>query len=253
MIKLQQVTSGYPQKEILSKVSISIPASKMTVILGPNGCGKSTLLKTISGILPAQSGKIFIYDKEIHDYSSTELARKLAYLPQNPPVPDMTVERLVLQGRFPYLSYPKNYRDNDFQIAHHAMKQLGIETLADVPLNTLSGGTRQKVYLAMALAQSTDIILLDEPTTHLDISYQLQIAEYTHFLCDNHKTAVMVLHDLPMAMQIADWIIVMNQGNVVQEGTPEEIFASRCLDSIFHIKFNRLMAPLGWQYYCIKE
>lgn len=250
MININQLSAGYPQKNVLFDVSLAIPASKVTVIVGPNGCGKSTLLKTVCGILPVRSGSISVSGRNLSEYTPTERAKHIAYLAQSRQTPDISVERLVLHGRFPYLSYPRHYREQDFQIAHEAMKRLNIDHLADTPLSALSGGTRQKVYIAMALAQDTPAILFDEPTAYLDISYQLQMMEHARFLCESGKTVVMVLHDLSLAMQVADQIAVMDRGTIVQTGGPEEIFASRCLDSVFDITVRRIRTQDKWHYYC---
>lgn len=249
MIKASGLSSGYPGKTVLSSVDITIPAGKVTMIVGPNGCGKSTLLKTLCGLLPVQSGEIQLSGRNINEYSPKLLAQQLAYLPQSRPIPDITVERMVLHGRFPYLSYPRRYRTQDLQIARGAMERMGILELAQTPLPALSGGQRQKVYIAMALAQDTPIVLLDEPTTYLDVSHQLQMMEHARFLCREGKTVVMVLHDLSMALQVADQLIVMDRGRIVQQGRPEEIFTSQCLDAVFGVSFGRVQTKSGWHYY----
>lgn len=250
MIKIEHLSAGYPQKTVLFDISLTIPSSNVTVIVGPNGCGKSTLLKAICGIIPPSSGSIHINHKILSEYTPTERAKQVAYLTQNRQTPDISAERLVLHGRFPYLSYPRRYRKEDFQIARKAMQRLGIDHLADAPLSSLSGGTRQKVYIAMALAQDTPAILFDEPTTYLDISYQLQMMEHARFLSESGKAVVMVLHDLSLAMQVADRIAVMDNGHIIQTGNPEEIFTSRCLDSVFHVNVRRVQTSNGWHYFC---
>jgi iron complex transport system ATP-binding protein len=249
MIKITNLCTGYSFKEILHHVNLTIPSGKITVIVGPNGCGKSTLLKTLCGILPIQSGTISLEEQNLATFTPQTLARRISYLAQNRQIPDITVQRMVLHGRFPYLSYPRRYRKEDLQIASDAMNRMGIADLADVPLSHLSGGTRQKVYIAMALAQNTPIVLFDEPTTYLDISHQLQTMEHARFLTSEDKTVVMVLHDLSMALQTADQLVVMNQGMIVTQGTPEEIYSSGCLDQIFGIKLKRIQTNTGWHYY----
>ena len=250
MIKVTNLSNGYTAEEILHDININIPAGKITVIVGPNGCGKSTLLKTFCGILPFSKGTIQLNGQPLNSYTPQMLARQISYLAQSRQVPDITVQRMVLHGRFPYLSYPRRYRAADLQIAGDAMIRMGIEALADTPLNQLSGGTRQKVYIAMALAQDTPVILFDEPTTYLDISHQLQMMEHARFLCQEGKTVVMVLHDLSMSLQIADQMIVMNKGRVVKQGTPQEIFDSKCLNNVFGVELSRIQTRTGWHYYC---
>ncbi len=249
MIKVENLSLSYPGHPVLSGVNLSIPAGKITVIVGPNGCGKSTFLKALVGICPCDSGTILVDGQNISRYSTKELARKVAYLAQNRQVPDISVLRMVLHGRFPYLSYPRRYKKEDFSIAYEAMEQMGIEDLAEEPLNALSGGTRQKVYIAVALAQDTPAILLDEPTTFLDVAHQLQMMEHARFLAEKGKAVVMVLHDLSMAMQTADQLAVMAEGRLLRCGEPEMIFDSGCLDSVFGIRVCRFQTPEGWQYY----
>lgn len=250
MIKTTNLCAGYSSGQILFDINLEIPTGKITVILGPNGCGKSTLLKTFCGILPVQSGAIHLGPDCLDTFTPKTLARQISYLAQSRQTGDITVQRMVLHGRFPYLSYPRRYRANDFQIAQDAMNRMGIADLADAPIGTLSGGTRQKVYIAMALAQDTPIILFDEPTTYLDISHQLQMMEHARFLSREGKTIVMVLHDISMAMQVADKIIVMDKGHVIEQGTPQTVYDSGFLDQVFGVKISRIQTSNGWHYYC---
>ena len=208
MLEIKNLTAGYPGRPVLQDVRFAIPEGKVTVIAGPNGSGKSTLLKAIGGILPARR-ELYLQGQPLHSLSQQELARKIAFLPQNRPIPEITVERLVLHGRFPYLSYPRRYRKEDIAAAAAAMEQMGLSHLARTPLANLSGGQRQKVYIAMALAQDTPLILMDEPTTYLDIRHQLHLMQEVKELKAQGKTAIMVLHDLPHAFAAADKIVVM--------------------------------------------
>lgn len=250
MIEIRDLEAGYPDKQVLKSVNLRIEKGKITVILGPNGCGKSTLLKTIVGILPVQSGSVFFDGTDAAGLSSRQRAQKAAYLSQNRSVPDITVERMVLHGRFPYLSYPRRYQKRDLEIAGKAMERMGIRELADRSLSSLSGGQRQKVYIAMALAQDTPVILLDEPTTYLDVSHQIQMMKHAGFLCREGKTVVMVLHDIPMAMQTADKIILMRDGEVCIQGNPEDVYQSGWMNHVFGVDVRRTETPFGWQYYC---
>lgn len=249
MLEIRNLYAGYGGAEILRNISLSIPAGKMTIIVGPNGCGKTTLLKAVAGLIPLSKGEILLDDFRIRDLPPRELARRIAYLPQNRPIPDITAERMVLHGRFPYLSYPRRYRRTDLEIARNAMETLGISDLADRYVGTLSGGQRQKVYIAMALAQETPVILMDEPTTFLDIAHQLQMMEQARFLADGEKTVVMVLHDLSAAMKCADQLVVMSDGEILAQGTPEKVFAGDTLEKAFSVRVARTQTPDGWQYY----
>lgn len=248
MLEIQNLTAGYPGHPVLDRVSLTLPQGKVTVIVGPNGCGKSTLLKSLAGILKPE-GEIRLDGQSLTSLSSQELAQKIAYLPQNRQIPDITAERLVLHGRFPYLNYPRRYRKEDYAIARAAMERMGIGDLAQRSLPTLSGGQRQKVYIAMALAQDTPVILMDEPTTYLDMARQLRLMDQARDLADEGKAVVLVLHDLGLAMATADQVIVLANGQVAAAGDPETVFATGCLDRVFGIGVRRFENEDGWQYY----
>ena len=248
MLEIQNLTAGYGGEPVLEDICLTIPRGKLTVIAGPNGCGKSTLLKAVAGILPAE-GKVLLGGQELQDLSSRERARRIAYLPQNRQIPEITAGRLVLHGRFPYLSYPRRYRRSDEEIARKAMETLGIWDLADRNLNALSGGQRQKVYIAMALAQDTPVVLLDEPNTFLDISHQKQMMDLAGQLASAGKSVVMVLHDLPLAMEYADVLAVLSRGGVLTWGTPEEVCRSGKLREAFGVEIKKMQTPDGEKYY----
>ena len=248
MLEIQNLTAGYGGEPVLEDICLTIPRGKVTVIAGPNGCGKSTLLKAIAGILPPK-GSIRLDGQELQDLSSRERAQRIAYLPQNRQIPEITAGRLVLHGRFPYLSYPRRYRRSDEEIARKAMETLGIWDLADRNLNALSGGQRQKVYIAMALAQDTPVVLLDEPNTFLDISHQKQMMDLAGQLASAGKSVVMVLHDLPLAMEYADVMAVLSRGGVLAQGTPEEVCRSGKLREAFGVEIKKMQTPDGEKYY----
>ena len=248
MLEIRNLSAGYPGNPVLKDISLSIPAGAVTVIVGPNGSGKSTLLKALAGILPA-SGSVRLDEQELLGLPGRELAKKVAFLPQNRTVPEITVKNLVLHGRFPYLSYPRRYRQEDLTAAAAAMAKMGIADLADRSLATLSGGQRQKVYIAMALAQDTPVVLLDEPNTFLDIAHQLQLMAQAKALAADGKTVVLVLHDLSMAMDCADSLAVLAEGTCLFRGSPEEVFLSGCLDTAFGLQVGRVQANGRWKYY----
>lgn len=249
MLEIRQLHAGYGGTEILRGITLSAPAGKVTAIVGPNGCGKSTLLKAIAGINPSASGQILFDGQRLDALPPRELARLVAYLPQNRQVPEITAERLVLHGRFPYLSYPRRYRRQDLEIARKAMEDMGIHELGQREMSTLSGGQRQKVYLAMVLAQDTPVVLMDEPTTFLDISHQIQLMEQARFLARQGKTVVMVLHDLSMALQRGDHLAVMAEGRILCQGSAEAVYTGGCLEDAFGIRVLRVRTGEGWQYY----
>ena len=253
MLELQQISAGYPGKQVLHDISLSILAGQVTVLLGPNGCGKSTLLKVLCGILSATGGSALLDGLDLLRLPQRELAQKVAYLAQSRQIPDISVERLVLHGRFPYLSYPRRYRPQDLEAAHSAMAQLGLLDLAQTPLKQLSGGQRQEAYIAMALAQDTPVVLLDEPTTYLDISHQLQLLTHARALSAQGKTVLMVVHDIPAALRIADRIVLMDRGRTVFQGTAQALYESGAAERVFGVRLRRAATPRGWQYYCEEE
>lgn len=248
MLELKQLSSGYPGNNVLQDISLTFSEGSVTVVAGPNGCGKSTLLKAIAGILPA-SGEILLDGKDVKNISGRKRAQQIAFLPQSRQVPEITVGRLVLHGRFPYLTYPRQYRKEDFAAADAAMKALGLSELAERSLSSLSGGQRQKAYLAMALAQDTDVVLLDEPTTFLDIAHQLQLMALAKELAQQGKTVILVLHDLTLAMEHADSLVVMNRGTVVLHGSAEDVFLSGSLKRVFGIEVGRTRIGGNWKYF----
>lgn len=249
MVDIQSITAGYAGKPVLQNIHTQFSTGNVTAILGPNGCGKSTLLKTIAGILPLQEGSISVDGTDLSGLDPKHRARLVTYLAQNRPVPQMTVMQLTLHGRFPYLSYPRRYRQEDILIAEDCLKRLGLWELKDAQLATLSGGQRQKVYLAMALAQDTPVVLMDEPTTFLDVGHQLQTLADAKDLARQGKTVVLVLHDLLLAMEHCDALAVMAQGHLLHSGTPEEIWQNGCLNDIFGVTLHRFQTDSGWKYY----
>lgn len=241
MVEIKQLSAGYGEKTILHDISITFTPGTVTAIVGVNGCGKSTLLKAAAGLLPITSGEVLCEEPR---------AQHIAYLPQSRRLPEMTASRLVLHGRFPWLGWPRRYREEDYAIAGRAMERLGVAEYADTPLTELSGGTRQKCYLAMALAQDAPTILLDEPTSFLDIAHQLRLMELCRSLAAEGKAVVLVLHDLPLALQYADRIAVMDAGRLLAVGTPEEIMSTDVLQTTFGVRVFPVQTPLGTQFVC---
>lgn len=239
MIAIKDLYSGYGDDDILKGVSLNILNNKLTVIAGPNGCGKSTLLKTISGIIKKTSGSIFIDNVDLSNISPLDRAKRIAYLSQNRSVPDIAVKNLVLHGRFPYLSYPRRYRAEDREAVDMALERMGIESLRDKMVSELSGGERQKVYIAMALAQGSDYLLLDEPTTFLDISHQFQLLDLAKELCSENKSVVMVLHNLESALSIADSFILLDKGRLLFEGSVDDVYSSKLIDKVFNVEIKK--------------
>lgn len=239
MIELLHMSAGYGRQVILKDISAVFEKGKITCIIGPNGSGKSTLLKALVGVLPDVNGQILLDGAELKRMDAGSIARKIAYLAQGRSVPDMSVEQLVLHGRFPYLSYPRRYRKQDREIAVQAMQQMGIEDLAEKKLTVLSGGMRQSAYIAMALAQSTDYILLDEPTTYLDIANQMQLMKTLKELAENGKGIIAVLHDLTLAMEYADRILLLKDGIQMMDAVPDAVLKSGIIQDVYGVSLKR--------------
>lgn len=250
MLECNNLSLGYDRMPILRDVSLSFPAGEVTALLGPNGCGKSTLLKGFCGLSKRFSGSLLVDGQPIESLSPAAVARRVAYLPQTRRIPDMTVEQLVLHGRFPHLTYPRRYSRKDQAIARDAMARMGLADLAQTPLAKLSGGTRQKAYIAMALAQDTGTVLLDEPNTHLDIAHQLALMGLCRDLANQGKAVVLVLHDLNLALTHSDRAAVLHRGTLAAWGTPEEIYRSDVLQNAFGVEVFRSPTPHGFHYGC---
>ena len=248
MIEIHHASAGYGTQPVLKDVSLIFEKSSMTSIIGVNGCGKSTLLKAVLGMIPLQRGEIVIDGQNLQDMSRNAIAKKMAYLSQGRSTPDMTVEQMVLHGRFPHLTYPRRYSVKDHEIAFSAMAQLGMKGLAHKPLSALSGGMRQNAYIAMALAQDTDYVLLDEPTTYLDIAHQLELMKTLRTLADRGKGIITVTHDIQMAFTFSDRIILLDNGTVFDNGTPNEVCARKSIEQIMGVALERSDEAYSYRY-----
>lgn len=233
----ENLVAGYDNKAILHGVSLAIPSNKISIIIGSNGCGKSTLLKTMARLIKPISGQVLLDDKSINKIPPKQLARVLGLLPQSPIVPEgITVADLVGRGRFPHQSLLKGWSTEDYDAVAEAMEMMNITALADSHIDELSGGQRQRVWIAMALAQQTDILFLDEPTTYLDITYQVEILDLLTDLNRKHGTTiVMVLHDINLSARYADYIFALHKGRLVSEGTPAHVITSELIKDIFNL------------------
>lgn len=246
-LEVSGLTSGYHHNPIVKEVSAVIPKNKISVIIGANGCGKSTLLKSMARLLTPNSGAVLLNGKKIQEESSKHVAKKLGLLPQTPIVPDgIKVSDLIARGRFPYRKFMQNLSADDYKAIEEAMSMMGIHDLADKPVDELSGGQRQRVWIALALAQETDILLLDEPITYLDISYQIEILDLLVELNKKKGTTIcMVLHDINLAVRYADYLFAMKKGKLIKEGKPSEIISSKLLEEVFGLKSTIINDPIS--------
>lgn len=247
MIEIKDLSFGYGKNHILKNFSACFEKGKLTSVIGTNGSGKSTLLKTIIGILAPDSGDIFVDGTSLSSLKCQDIAKRISYLAQGKNTPDMTAFQMVLHGRFPHLNYPRRYSQKDRNIAYDAINRMGITDYADKSMASLSGGMRQNVYIAMALAQDTDYILLDEPTTYLDISHQLHLMKTLKSLAADGKGIITVMHDLPMAFNFSDRIAVVSCGKAAVCDFPEKVCQKGIIKDIFGIDLN--YSPEEKNYY----
>ncbi|AMO50738.1 ABC transporter ATP-binding protein [Kosakonia oryzendophytica] len=245
-IVLDALSAGYHQQVIVDNISLALPAGKMTVLVGANGSGKSTLLGTIARMLKPLGGSVLLDGKAIHQQPTKAVSRQLGILPQSPIVPEgLTVFELVSRGRFPWQSFMRQWSEDDELAVQEALNLTGTAGFAHQPVDSLSGGQRQRCWIAMALAQQTPVILLDEPTTFLDLRYQVEILELLHSLTrHHHRTVVVVLHDLNFAVNYADTLVFLKQGRlqgVLHEGDP---CTPELIKNVFDVDVQMSVNPL---------
>ena len=256
MIEIKNITSGYEEgrgASILQDLTAVFPDGKLTVIIGQNGSGKSTLLRAVMGFLPVKTGEIFHNGEELKTLSERDVAKRTAFLPQSRPVPQIRVREMVMHGRFPYLSFPRQYSSLDRQITSQALKDADAAELERRNMTELSGGQRQKVYLAMALAQQTRNILLDEPTTYLDIRHQYETMKLCRRIASEGGCVAAVLHDLSMAFHFADRLLVLENGVIRMQGTPDEVYESGIVKNVFGVELMKITPPDRSVVYCTCE
>lgn len=252
-INAQSLTLAYDNSTIIDGLSVVIPSGEITTLVGPNGCGKSTLLRGISRLLKPKQGSVMLNAQDIWRLPTKELAKQLGILPQGPVAPEgLTVHELVAQGRYPHQSWFQQWSLEDEKVTLEALEITGITDFADRPLDTLSGGQRQRAWIAMTLAQDSDVILLDEPTTFLDLAYQIDVLDLLHDLnCQRGKTIIMVLHDLNHACRYASHIIALSSGRIAAQGKPGDIVTESMVREVFGIECRIITDPVTDTPLCI--
>lgn len=253
-ICIKDLSVAYENNLIIEKMNLSIPKGKISIIIGGNGCGKSTLLKTIARINKPLQGEILINGRNIKTVKEKEIAKEAAFLPQGPICPSgLTVKELVSYGRFPHQKMIGGLKRHDKEVIEWAIKETGLSEFADREIENLSGGQRQRAWIAMVLAQETEIIMLDEPTTYLDLSYQLEVLEILERLNKEKKiTVVIVLHEINNAFRFADYIIGLKNGKVICEGRPLEVITKETLKTIYGIDANLIKSEAGEYPVCVE-
>jgi iron complex transport system ATP-binding protein len=239
------VTVGYGGEPVLRDLSLDVPAGRVTSIVGPNGCGKSTLLRTLARLLSPTSGRVLLDGEPVTRLATRQVAQRLALLPQSPTAPEgLLVGDLVLRGRHPHQRWFRQWSRSDENVVAAAMAWTDTLQLKDRSLDELSGGQRQRAWIAMTLAQDTDLLLLDEPTTFLDLAHQVEVLDLVVRLNrERGRTVVMVLHDLNLAARYSDVVVVMNRGTIVEQGDPAGTVTPDLLASVFGLEADVLTDP----------
>jgi len=252
-IETQKLTLSYGESMIIEELDLKIPKGEVTIFIGGNGCGKSTLLRSIARLLKPKTGAVLLEGKAIAKMPTKDVAKRMAILPQSPVAPEgLTVLQLVKQGRYPYQTWLKQWTEEDEEKVNNALKATKIEELKDRPVDSLSGGQRQRAWIAMTLAQDTEIILLDEPTTYLDMSHQIEILDLLFELNElEQRTIVMVLHDLNLACRYAHNIVAIKDKKVYAQGKPEYVMNCSLVKNVFNMDCQVTTDPLFGTPLCI--
>lgn len=253
LLGTRNLVLGYGESIIIENLNLEIPKGEITVFVGGNGSGKSTLLRSLARLLKPTQGEILLSDKLINRYSTKEIAKELAILPQGPiALEGLTVLQLVKQGRYPYQHFFRQWSQEDENIVMSALEATGMKEFAERDVDSLSGGQRQRVWIAMTLAQQTDIILLDEPTTYLDLAHQVEVLDLLFELNEKeNRTIVIVLHDLNLACRYAHNIVAIKDKNIYAQGKPEDIVTCQFVHSVFGMDCQILSDPIFGTPICI--
>lgn len=240
------VTVGYADRVVLDNLDVTIPTGVITTVIGPNGCGKSTLLRTLSRLLTPRQGTVLLDGHDIARLRTKDVAKRMGLLPQTPIAPEgLTVADLVARGRHPHQSWVRQWSSDDADVVAKALRMTGVADLAHRPVDSLSGGQRQRVWISMTLAQGTDLLLLDEPTTYLDLAHAIDVIDLVDDLHESGCTIVMVLHDLNLAVRYSDNLIVMRSGSIVAQGHPSEVITSELLLDTFGLQAKVIDDPVS--------
>ncbi|MFI0019026.1 ABC transporter ATP-binding protein [Streptomyces sp. JUS-F4] len=240
------ITVGYGGRPVIDALDVAIPPGVVTTIIGPNGCGKSTLLRTLTRLLKPAGGTVVLDGEDIGRLRTRDVAKKLGLLPQAPVAPEgLTVADLVARGRHPHQSWLRQWSSDDADVVRRALAMTGVADLAERPVDSLSGGQRQRVWISMTLAQGTDLLLLDEPTTYLDLAHAIDVLDLVDDLHESGCTVVMVLHDLNLATRYSDNLVVMRDGAILAQGNPRDVITAELLYEAFGLQAKVIEDPVG--------
>jgi len=252
MLTTEKLTVSYGDNVIIPELDLRIKRGKITALIGPNGCGKSTLLKALARINKAKNGRVLLHGKPLKEYQDKLLAQKISLLPQVLLSPEgISVRQLVEYGRSPYLSHWGKLNEADHQAVDRAMLDTKVDALSERPLDSLSGGQRQRAWIAMVLAQDADIVMLDEPTTYLDLSHQIELMKLMQAMNKMGKTLIVVLHDLNQACRYCDELVVLKEGKLICQGSPDEVFTQTLLKQVFSLDAHIMADPIAKTPMCI--
>lgn len=249
----QNLSLAYEGNSVIRDLSLAIPSGKITALIGANGCGKSTLLRGLARLLKPAQGTVYLDGKSISQCSTKWVAQQVGLLPQSSTAPEgLTVRDLVAQGRYPYQNWMQQWSSQDERYVQQALDITDLVELGDRPLDTLSGGQRQRAWIAMTLAQNTQILLLDEPTTFLDLAHQIEVLDLLHDLNQQQgRTIVMVLHDLNHACRYADYLIAMKAGQIFAAGDPQSVITAETVQAVFNLQCQIYPDPIAGTPMCV--
>ena len=243
-LRAEQLSLSYGDQQIIQQLSLSLPQQQITAIIGPNGCGKSTLLSGLARVLAPKAGHVLLNGQSIQRIATRKVAQQLALLPQEAQAPDgLTVLELIRFGRQPHQGFLQSWSAEDEAVVQDALRLTNLQTLADQPLNAISGGQRQRAWLAMTVAQSTPLLLLDEPTSALDLGHQIEVFEIIQQLAKAGKTIVMVVHDMVSACRYADHIVALKHGQIMAQGKPTEVITAALIEQLYGVHCHIMQDP----------
>lgn len=249
----RKLTLAYEGKVVIESLDLAIPTGKITILVGPNGCGKSTLLKGLGRLLKPKQGVVYLGSESIAKLSTKAIAQRLGLLPQGPTAPEgLTVKDLVSQGRYPHQGWLQQWSKEDEKQVNWALSMTQMQEFAHLALDNLSGGQRQRAWIAMTLAQDTEILLLDEPTTYLDLAHQMEILDLLYDLNQQQqRTIVMVLHDLNQACRYGDHLVAVKAGTIYDQGHPTQVMTAKMVQEVFGLESRIVSDPVAGTPLCI--